>query len=260
MKVLALLVRLHWGFSVTLPYVSGSRPSYPLPPPSTLVGALAAACGRGAEVVEEGGVPVSSAYSVAKRVRWASAGFLDYYTTSSQLIRYFTGPYQSRKTLTQDIPASLNVAELFSPISLGYVFSPGGRLLVTFWGEGVEQYKDCAWWVYRVGSKESIVAVEDVEVAEAKAADAATSLVYFPTRAGASGGYGFNIQLWRRGGRPSWLCTYMHHFAEGCESVEEELRYAPPGGVVEVSKSAYVAEVFEHYVVAAPRGDEWHYE
>lgn len=252
MKVLGVLVRLHWGFSVRYPHASAFQQSFPAPPPSTLVGSLAAACTRGveAEVVE--GVAVSGAFRVAEKVNWAAAGWLDHYVEAASLMRYFTGPYQSRKTLLEK-GRGLRVGDLFAPVGVGYVFSVAGRLLLTFWGDGVESFKDCAWHIHRVGSRESVVAVEEVEVADVKAEKEGRSYVYVP-RPGASvrGLYRSLYLHMRRGnGGYSWFCTYALAPVARCVEEVVEAALPAPGMYLEVwAEDLYVGEVLGFDVAA----------
>lgn len=265
---MAVLLRLHWGFSVRTPYGSAMQASYPLPPPPTLVGALAAACRDstgGREVVQVQGYRVSAAYVVARDVRWASAGWLDRRAQATALIRYFTGPYQSRKTL-EEVAERLNPAELFAPVNMGVVVAPGARLLVTYWGESVDRYADCAWNIHRLGSKESIVSVEDVQWVQASEVPGGlASSVYLPAVGGApSGASSFTVHVAVRGGRPSWLCTYAHDAVADCEETAAAF-VAPAISTVPIvleGVGGWRAEVslggLAHRVAAPPQ--QWHYE
>lgn len=268
MKILAVTLQVHWGFSIRTPYGSRLQSSYQLPPPTTLVGALARACGGAGEVDQVGGYYVSYAYRFARDygIKWASAGWLTHYTSYTSLIRYFSGPYQSEKTLA-DIALTRSVAELFAPVNLGYVVSPGGKIIAVYAGEGVEKLKNCAWYVDRLGSKESIVSVEDVSVGELRPCGGrAWTSVYVPKDGiNAIGAYReAAIHIWRRNGRPSWLCSYMLNYVDGCEQHEEVFIMPMPTEEVEISPGAdwlcgEVAAGGVRYRVAIP-GQRWHYE
>jgi len=155
MKALVVKARLYWGYAVAAPGQSGARQALIAVPPSALVGALAYPCAYG---VEYGAVK-----KVAKEVEWAAMGILDAKNVVELL-----------RAAVADLERSLNVPYMqsgnrekrnlwFSVQPMGKVYLPSATILVVYFGS-VSKYEKCAWGITRIGSKESLVAVEDVAV------------------------------------------------------------------------------------------------
>ncbi len=163
--------RVHWGLSSRAWFGSASQPSYLLPPPTTILGALAKTLyDLGLldshefmlATVRSGSILASGASAIAKILGerwWVTAAWLSPSLRTRILIRYFTGPYQSHKTRRQDLPAKLTVSELFAPVKLGYTMSPHGRLAVLIAVEDgdIDAVETGLRHVSRLGSKESFV-------------------------------------------------------------------------------------------------------
>ncbi|AEM38379.1 CRISPR-associated protein Cas5 [Pyrolobus fumarii 1A] len=163
--------RVHWGLSSRAWFGSASQPSYLLPPPTTILGALAKTLhdlgllGTREFIITSigsGSILTSGAASIIKilgRRWWVSAAWLSPSIRTGILIRYFTGPYQSLKTRREDLPQKLAVHELFAPIKLGYTISPHGRVMVLVASEDgdIDALKTGLQHVSRLGGKESFV-------------------------------------------------------------------------------------------------------
>lgn len=230
MRLLGVRVKLHWGFSVRTPLGSKLQASYRLPPPPTVVGALAAACAEGKrelDVVK--GVSMSAVFAEEYRVRWAAAAWGSYSAPTTLQIRYFTGPYQSFRTL-QEIAERGTVSELFAPVGLGAVIAPGGELILVVVFERddngrVKKLRDCSQYVTRVGSKESLVTVKEVGVGTLSPGNSGRTQTYMPIEglvkyAGYYDVVAFHISY--EGGRPSWRCSYALRRLSGCTLVEKQ--------------------------------------
>ncbi len=164
LDALLVVYRVHWGLSSRTPWGSVVQPSYLLPPPTTILGALAKALHslgylKTGEFVEKG-VVASGAAGILDYLgdSWlVSAAWLSPCIRAGVLIRYFNGPYQSLRTRHVDLPETLAVSvELFGPYKLGYTISPHGLLAVLvapYRGELLE----AALHVSRIGAKEGFV-------------------------------------------------------------------------------------------------------
>jgi len=156
MKALVVKARLYWGYAVRAPGLSGARQALIAVPPSALVGALAYPCAYG---VEHGAVK-----KVSEEVEWAAMGVLDVESVTELL-----------RAAVVDLERSLNVPYMqsgnrkkrelwFSVQPMGKVYLPSATILVAYFGMEVDKFEKCAWGITRIGSKESLVAVEDVAV------------------------------------------------------------------------------------------------
>lgn len=171
------LVRLQtpYPISVFVPLVTLSAPAYPLPPPTTLLGALAYVVFR--EDVDETG-PKSPAAKLLHVVTYTAAGATAYFPTR-QAERVLQAPYLEARYRK-------NPAMLYSVgVRWSYIYHDLKLLYVAKDREALERL----WGLVRLGRKEGIVAVEDVKIAELKEASTATSrhhyvetYFYAPTR------------------------------------------------------------------------------
>lgn len=156
MQALVVKARLYWGYSARVPGQSGAKMPLPVLSPSMLVGALANFCAYG---VEYGAVE-----GVARDVAWAAMGVLG---LDSEAVL--------QSAVVADVEKSLNVPYMenknnrrnralwFSVQPIGKVYLPSFTILAAYFGD-VAKYERCAWGIARMGSKESLVAVEDVAV------------------------------------------------------------------------------------------------
>jgi len=156
MKALVVKARLFWGYSARVPGQSGAKMALHVLSPSMLVGALANFCAYG---VEYGAVE-----RVARDVEWAAMGVLDLDSEKvleivavADIEKALNVPYMENKRNRE------NRALWFSVQPIGKVYLPSLRIAVAYFGD-VAKYERCAWGIARMGSKESLVAVEDVAI------------------------------------------------------------------------------------------------
>ena len=158
MEVLAIRGRLHWGFSVREPFQSALQPPVPLPPPATLIGALARAVG-GADSQRYAGLE--------KRIKWAAFGFDEEIPglplaslAAVDINRHLKAPYtrKDRRGLPE---------YKFAAVPTGKVYAPAFRAVLFYFGREASQLRDAAWGVFRLGSKESLFEVAEVEACKA---------------------------------------------------------------------------------------------
>lgn len=216
MKALVAVLRFHWGFSLRQPFASKATEPLPVPQPTTIVGALAAAHYHDkAEYYVYGRRLYSRSLKLVSDfgIKWATSGWLDLFTLSSTLIRYFSGPYQSRKTREEDTPKSLIVSNLFAPINIGIAVAPGSRMFIAVFGDRVDELKDDAYSIYRLGSKESLVAVEQVDVLDVKEVEGqvcrvASALLHEEGYQYEGFWQEFSYYMFERNGKFDWGCAY----------------------------------------------------
>lgn len=158
-----VFLRLHWGFSVSYPSTSKAKPSFYLPPPTTLIGALSYGKYRGVDLIKvnkNATTPLSEF-----KVKYATARIADgYYGTYTEdvirnAILYFQRPERR-----------LDVKYRWGVIPTGRVYLPNGKLIVVYLTDELDrsELEKLSWSINRLGSKESLVSVEDVKVGEAK--------------------------------------------------------------------------------------------
>lgn len=156
MEYLKVRLRLHWGYSVSLPSTTKTKPSHILPPPTTLLGALSLRRYRG----KEEGIP-----QIPREFRGitATAKFGDGTRTT-----YMEDIVRNVILLWQRKDRRTDVTYWYGAIPTGRVYSPNGELVAVFLGEGVSSFEEDAWGIQRIGSKEGIVSVEEVEKGKAE--------------------------------------------------------------------------------------------
>lgn len=170
MLVVKALLSYHWGFSVRKPFFSAQQPTFRVPPPTTLMGALARAFASASgwpETFRSNGGLFSSAARLYRACPWATAAIVDENVLPS------VGPVETRDVMRAVIAHYLrreNVepgAVMFAPQPHGKVYAPGFKLLAAFLftddGEAREASR-LAWSICAVGCKESLVSVEDVRL------------------------------------------------------------------------------------------------
>lgn len=153
---------LHWGFSVRTPFMSGAQLSYRVPPPTTIVGALAHAYfakqGNRREVSLHNGKLVSRVVEFVKKFGIKYATCTCFRTVQFQsVVRYFIGFYLAREMYDDFRKNRIRVPEdLFGPVSFGYVAAPTATFMVVLIArERIDN--DVFYSVTRIGSRESIV-------------------------------------------------------------------------------------------------------
>lgn len=196
-------IEFHWGYSVKRPIFSASQPALLVPPPTSLVGALAGAAGYAngwPEAFQQGPLTrkgrrgfitsefYSSAARILKEVAWASLALTDSrfigpligIAETRDIIRSLIAPYQRR---THVYPGSKT---LFGVQPHGKIYVPSMRAHLLYLAKGEEVVR-WARTIGRIGSKESIVSVVDAEIGEARILDGVEHVrtqYYFPARLG----------------------------------------------------------------------------
>ena len=174
-----VFLRLHWGFSIVNPTTKAKFAFY-LPPPTTLVGALSYYKFRGKDSVSIGKSFGSPAYKL-DGVR-ATAKLLSYGTYIEDIVRNVVNLFQGKKT-DKGIPRRLNPKYRFNVIPTGKVYSPNGMLVAVYITSTLtkEELEKMSWGITRIGCKECLVSVEDVEIGEAqKVSGVVETSYYFP--------------------------------------------------------------------------------
>jgi len=167
--------RIHWGFSVRSFPGSAAQQSHIIPPPTTILGAVAygltsAGLIRG-EVYERDGSVYSSAARVVEEFWpvYATAGFKDIPVApprSLQMIKYLSAFYRAWADV-EEKARSLALPELRSPIGIGYTAAPASVIRIALVA-GKRIPSGALWSIVRLGSRESLVSVLDVAAAEAE--------------------------------------------------------------------------------------------
>ena len=177
-----------WGFSVRPPTLSAGGPSLPLPPPSTLNGALAAGvarvlgwpeayvAGRGRQLQV-----YSSAYTLARHLLAAGAWTPSLPVIHRDVTRYSTIPYQTPGNIKDP-------AQWYGVQNYGLTVAPAGELhAVLIYDDAVRMVgvderilKVAAYSITRLGAKEALVSVEEVRVGSARETRGGETLLYAP--------------------------------------------------------------------------------
>ncbi len=163
-----------WGWSIRPPLTSAGGASYPLPPPSTIIGALLASRGpwRDLTVSREGLLlPMAAARGVFVT---ASAGLIDGYVVPTyDTARILNIPYL--RPDNRRFPA-----QWFGIAAFGVTYvSPGTRLCVGVVARLEPRLlEEMLWGITRLGSKEGLVSVVEVEAAEAEAGEGGETRLY----------------------------------------------------------------------------------
>lgn len=176
--MIGLLVEVepHGPVSVNLPIISRSGGAFYLPPPTTLVGALAFAYIKGSgsqyELLKDGKFIYSPAVLLLNEVAYACAGAY-FYTYTRMLERVFTIIYQ-RKTRVEELRRVAtgepikNEKELRTALRLAFGVASRGAItsdrLLLFYLLRDEKLAKCAHGIVRLGTKESRVTVKRVVV------------------------------------------------------------------------------------------------
>jgi CRISPR-associated Cas5-like protein len=183
-----------WGFSVRPPGLSAGGPSLPLPPPSTLVGAIAAGVARILGWPEAELLAVStgrrgasrlaitsSTWRLARHLLAAGARLRGPVAQAQDLVKYSTLPYQSPGNIADP-------SQWFGAQNFGLALAPGIELDAVVVlddeveDEGVtrEVLEAAATAIQRVGSRESIVHVIEYSVGDAREAGGGETALYAP--------------------------------------------------------------------------------
>lgn len=174
MKVLKVHLKLHWGFSIRKPYFSASQPSFKVPPPSTLIGALARAFAsykRLPEVIakasKHGREYYSSCVELLRFCKWVTVAVIDENMLpfegpieTKDLMRALIAPYLRRSNI---YPGS---RMLYAPQAHGKIYFPDLDMVASYFvnDEIVKDLERIAWSIVAVGSKESVACTVNVKV------------------------------------------------------------------------------------------------
>jgi len=179
-----VLVRLKapYGVSVYYPQASTTAPAYPLPSPTTLVGALAYPYLRkttNSEVEIVGGRPCSPARRLLGKVLYASAG-AESYSVSRDVERLLQVIYLRK--------AHWGRAEMMYTVGVRGVTYYLNDDLYVLYVVSDRSLADYAYGIVRLGRKESLVTVEEVVVerledtVKSVGRGSFTTFFYYPTR------------------------------------------------------------------------------
>jgi len=153
-------VRLHWGYSVSYPTASKEKRATLIPPPTTLIGALSYGKFRGLDA--SGDLKASPAISFVDKVRVASARLEGQATYIEDIVRNVVSYFQRGKRKTEK-------RYTYNAIPTGKIYSPGSLLkLVYVTSFPEDELRRLSWSITRLGAKEGLVSVEDVEVGRAE--------------------------------------------------------------------------------------------
>lgn len=194
-----IILKLHWGFSIVLPSASKSKPAVFLPPPTTLIGALSYGKYRGLDTMTISNRLGSPAYNLPK-VR-ATARFSDDVAGGAyvedivrNVIMYFQRPTKERR---------LNPKYMHGIVPTGKVYVPNSDIMVVYITDSMtkEELEKLSWSITRLGCKECLVSVEDVEVGEAKRVSGRMrTKYYFPDIVRVLGGNFDYVDFWDEDG------------------------------------------------------------
>lgn len=163
-KALLVKANTHWGFSIREPGFTAASPSLPLPPPTTIVGALAASYAKLKELPEVINGRSTAAILLQKGyVAYALAGFINGKTTLQQdLTRILIIMYQKRKTPNH----------WFAAHAIGKTYAIGELLMMYIVRNDIaESLSKAAWGITRVGTRESLITVKEVKVLDIEKLD-----------------------------------------------------------------------------------------
>ena len=178
-KVIKAYIELHWGYSVKKPLYTATQPSFKIPPPTALLGALA----YSASVIEEdyreivkiGDDLGSKVLKYLDVCPWVTYRLLDHefrhvdtrvLAETKDIVRII----QSLGVRTEHI--RVGSAMLWGIATYGKVFMPGSFIEALFVArkEGLERY---VWGLTRLGTRESIISVNNVELIDFEVVDKA---------------------------------------------------------------------------------------
>jgi CRISPR-associated protein Cas5a/b/c len=165
--LLTVHLEFAWGYSVRLPTYGKRQSSFPLPPPSTLLGALAypLMLDSGEYYLETKNL-VGSAQKLRPFVLAASACFSkdSRATLTEDVNRYLIGQFQRKGRRTEP-------SYRFGAVPVGKVYAPSQEMILAFaldgekcssvlgedWGEKLVA---ASYSIVRIGSKEGLVSVK----------------------------------------------------------------------------------------------------
>ena len=185
-EVKALVIKglHHWGFSIRVPLQSAAGKSYPVPPPSTIIGALAKPY-----CINEVGYSTNNSLScvvnfirrkiLAKELKWVTYGLIKGAAVPySDLGRELRSPYRQSGKRT--------IKESFGVAAFGKTYSPSSVFVIIAVLDDQandEEWVKLGWQMTSLGSKESIVTIMNVSInnLEQSKGELRNVITYFPT-------------------------------------------------------------------------------
>ncbi|AHC52233.1 CRISPR-associated protein Cas5 [Sulfolobus acidocaldarius SUSAZ] len=173
----------HWGYSVRYPSASAGGESFPMPPVSTLIGALSRGyCNHAVNERNESCTKEFVDQLAKKDLFWITYG-----TEEPLMIRYSDLMREERVPYRQEKNRKLEeMQNWFGVSAFGKIYAPMTTFNVLLLLRGKEElWRKLAWQVTSLGSKESLVSVLKViegEVEEMSAPDEINTNFYFPSK------------------------------------------------------------------------------
>ncbi|AWR98107.1 type I-A CRISPR-associated protein Cas5 [Acidianus sulfidivorans JP7] len=167
-----VFLKVHWGFSVVKPSAAKAKPAFYLPPPTTLIGALSYGKFRGIDTDTLGkgyGSPAYNLVNVKAAARLDSEGAYIEDIVRNVILYFLRKENRSNPKYFHGI------------ISTGKIYMPSGKLVVVYVTDSVskEELERLSWSITRIGCKECLVSVEDVEIGEAKKISGRVNTKYY---------------------------------------------------------------------------------
>lgn len=178
----------HWGYSIQSPRSSKGQIPLLLPPPTTLVGALAYPLlrkkpdGPGEVIIDESGKISSSSRKVYDSVVCAAIAFENGESAYAwhDISKLVTIQWHYHRADRRGVPKYETGA-----LPLGKVYSQGKAKIIYVLKKGLheQEVESSAWQIARIGSKESIFSVENVKISKTepkKSEEEIKTRFYFP--------------------------------------------------------------------------------
>jgi CRISPR-associated protein Cas5a/b/c len=192
--------RFHWGFWVRFPNTSKVQPSLTIPPPTTLIGSLAYPLFRDIPELGETRLAthekdegiISSAYLLNEAVVSCSICLMDGAYPVEDVSKYNTLLFQrtaeGRRYLPKYRSGIITCGKILYPNGgavIAYLLDPE-KLSVLLKNGFKEKIENAAWQISRIGSKESIFSVNNVEIFDEISSTKGTvkTKFYFPANVG----------------------------------------------------------------------------
>jgi len=258
---LQVKVEFHWGYWIRRPGTSKYQGVVPIPPPTTLIGALTSSLAKTSKIPVSGEVLrlhgkgiVSPAYLLEGSILASSCYLEGIAYPWDDLNRYITLHFQAKTRDSEEEKEAGGRRYLakyrFGAIPCGKVYYPSGMMTISYifseeklrnlMNNPEVELEEAAWEIQRIGSKESITTVKEVkiltELDEIQKGEEIKTKYYFPRRLGnpKSGEY-YLERFWRLG------------WGRNLEAVFEE--YLVPGTRIPVKSSEVTVEVNEKALV-----------
>ncbi|MEM1898807.1 MAG: type I-A CRISPR-associated protein Cas5a [Sulfolobales archaeon] len=180
MKLVVVKARIFWGYSIKQPTQTAAQDSIPLPPPTTVLGAIAAPYAKYFKLPETLKIGGNTYSTTAKLliddlIKYCSAGLLEStavkYSDTSRSIMLIYQKHKERKYH-------------FAAQAVGKVYTPSWKenlLLVYIVDDKYsELISKISWGIISLGSKEGIVSVCDVITSDVKKLEVRNQLVKTP--------------------------------------------------------------------------------